>query len=176
MTVTQKLSQFLVLSTALLSAVVALPAAAGTGDANIASVATSHAMVVEDVSRADFATTLKLLKDQLANDGWNLVAEIDLGQRMAKRGMQVPGGLVILELTSGKHALTLLKNDDTRYVSALMPCSVSVYGKTDGSVTVARMNAGMMASMLEPRVAEVMHKSALQLDATIARALAKQGH
>ncbi len=173
MTSAQKLTRFLMLSTVWLGMTVNLPASAGMGDTNTAPQAATRAIVVEDVSRSDFATTLKLLKDQLASDGWNLVAEIDLGQRLAKKGVQIPGGLVILELTSGKNAVGLLKNDDTRYVSALMPCSVSVYGKADGSVTVARMNAGMMASMLESRVAEVMHKSALQLDATIARALSK---
>lgn len=131
-----------------------------------------RAIVVEDVSRADFATTLKALKEQLAADGWNLVAEIDLGARLAKKGVQLPGGLVILELTSGKNAVPLLKSDDTRYVSALMPCSMSVYGMSDGRVMVSRMNAAMMAGMMEPRVAEVMKRSAIQLDESIARALA----
>ena len=131
------------------------------------------AVVVEDSSRADFPTTLANLKAQLEADGWNVVAEIDLGTRLAKKGVQIPGGLVILELTSGKNAVPLLKQDDTRYVSALMPCTVSVYGKSDGSVMVSRMNAGMMAGMLEPRVADVMQKSAAGLDRTIARALAR---
>ncbi len=133
-----------------------------------------RAIVVEDVSGADFATTLKTLKEQLATDGWNLVAEIDLGGRLAKKGVQLPGGLVILELTSGKNAVPLLKSDDTRYVSALMPCSVSVYGMSDGRVMVSRMNASLMAGMMEPRVAEVMTRSAIQLDETIARALARK--
>lgn len=133
----------------------------------------SGPVVVEDTSPADFPTTLSKLKAQLEADGWNLVAEIDLGARLAKKGVEIPGGLVILELTSGKNAVPLLKQDDTRYVSALMPCSVSVYGKSDGSVMVSRMNAGLMAGMLEPRVAQVMQKSAAGLDQTIARALTR---
>jgi uncharacterized protein (DUF302 family) len=131
------------------------------------------AIVIEDVSKGDFATTLATVREQLNTDGWNLVAEVNLGERLAKRGVNIPGGLVILELTSGKHAVPLLKADDTRYVSALMPCSVSIYGLSDGRVKVARMNAGLLAGMLEPRVAEVMAKSAGLLDESIARALAK---
>lgn len=133
------------------------------------------AMVVEDTSEADFPTTLKHLKEQLNADGWNIVAEIDLGSRLAKKGVEIPGGLVILELTSGKNAVPLLKQDETRYISAFMPCSVSVYGMSDGRVMISRMNAGKMAGMMEPRIAQLMQKSSVQLDETIARALARNG-
>jgi uncharacterized protein (DUF302 family) len=132
-----------------------------------------RAIVVEDVSKADFPTTLKALKAQLDTDGWNIVAEIDLGERLGKKGVQIPGGLVILELTSGKNAVPLLKQDETRYVSALMPCSVSVYGMSDGRVMISRMNAGMMAGMMEPKVADVMNKAASKLDQTIKSTLDK---
>ena len=133
--------------------------------------ANPRAIVVEDVSRLDFNSTLDAVKKQLLSDEWNIVAEIDLGGRLAKRGVQIPGGLVILELTSGKNAVPLLKQDATRYVSALMPCSVSIYGMSDGRVIVSRMNAAVMAGMMEPQVAEVMQNAATKLDATIAKAL-----
>jgi len=145
--------------------------AAGTA---AAAPAASPAIVIESASKADFAGTLNVLKQQLESDGWNIVAEVNLGERLAKKGVIIPGGLIILELTSGKHAIPLLKNDETRYVTALMPCSVSIYGMSDGRVMIARMNAGMLANMMEPRVAEVMSKSAAQLDDSINRALAKQ--
>ena len=149
-------------------AMMALPVAAQT------SSPASHALVLEDVSPVDFATTLSKLKQQFNTDGWNIVAEIDLGARLAKKNVIIPGGLVILELTSGKYAVPLLKNDETRYISALMPCSVSVYGMSDGRVMVSRMNAGMTVGMMEPRVGEAMKKSAAQLDESIARALSSR--
>jgi uncharacterized protein (DUF302 family) len=144
-----------------------LPAAAHAATDN------PRAIVVEDVSRVDFPTTLKFLKSQLEADGWNIVAEINLGERLAKKNVVIPGGLVILELTSGKNAVPLLQNDDTRYVSALMPCSVSIYGKSDGRVIVSRVNAGLMSGMMEPKVANVMQQAGVKLDETIGRALAK---
>jgi uncharacterized protein (DUF302 family) len=143
-----------------------LPAAADT------VVGDQHAIVVEDVSHADFPTTLANLKSQLKADGWNIVAEVNLGEGLAKRNVIIPGGMVILELTSGKNAIPLLKDEATRYVSALMPCSVSVYGMSDGRVMISRMNAGLMAGMMEPKVAEVMRMAAVKLDTTIARSLA----
>lgn len=134
-----------------------------------------RAIVVENVSSTGFANTLNTLKQQLEADGWNIVAEINLGARLAKKNVALPGGLVILELTSGKNAVPLLKDESTRYVAALMPCSVAVYGMNDGRVMISRMNAGLMAGMMEPRVAEVMRNASIKLDETIARALAKSG-
>lgn len=134
-----------------------------------------HAIVVENLSRASFADTVAALKSQLASDGWNLVAEIDLGARLAKKNVNLPGGLTILEFTSGGSTISLLKNEATRYVAGLMPCSVSVYGMDDGRIVVSRMNTTAMAGMMEPRVSEVLTQSAARLDASIAAALAKAG-
>ena len=134
-----------------------------------------RAVVVENVSPADFAATVAALKSQFAADGWTLLAEIDLGARIAKRGTQLPGGLVILELASGGSTIPLLKNEATRYVAGLMPCSVSVYGLDDGRVVVSRMNAGMLADMTEPKVGAVLKQAAARLDASIAAALANAG-
>lgn len=168
------MKRFLVITGLLMASAITVTKPSLAADAKLVQ-ADPRAIVVEDVSRADFATTLKTLKEQLAADGWNLVAEIDLGQRLAKKNVQIPGGLVILEMTSGGNTIPLLKNEETRYVSALMPCSVSVYGMSDGRVIISRMNANLMAGMLDPRLAEAMKKSAAQLDASVTRALAKIG-
>ncbi len=134
-----------------------------------------RAVVSETVSRASFADPLAALKPQLAADGWNLVAEIDLGARLAKKNVDLPGGLVILELAGGAAAIPLLKNEATRYVAGLMPCSVSVYAMDDGRVVASRMNAVAMVGMVEPAVSDVLKRSAAGLDAGIAAALARAG-
>ncbi|MEW5789156.1 MAG: DUF302 domain-containing protein [Pseudomonadota bacterium] len=164
------------LNTFLLAALAGLihlaPVRAAEGPA-APSPANPRAIVAEDAVQAGFADTLKALKEQLAADGWNLVAEIDLGSRLAKKNVPLPGGLVILEMTSGGNTIPLLKNEETRYVSALMPCSVSVYGLADGRIMISRMNASAMAPMLDPRIADALRKSSAQLDASIARVKAK---
>jgi uncharacterized protein (DUF302 family) len=132
-----------------------------------------RAIVVERTVQQDYRTTVDTLRQQLKEDGWKLIAEIDLGKRLAKKGVEIPGGLVIFKLTSGKNAVPLLAADETRYVSALMPCGVSVYGKRDGSVVISRMNFEMMSSMMEPKVSEIMAKSVAKLNRTIDSALKK---
>ena len=156
-----------------LSLAVSLPALAQPG--NTSAQPNPRAIVSENVSLAGFAPTLKTLKEQLAADGWNLVAEINLGERLAKKNVVIPGGLVILEMTSGGNTVPLLKNEATRYVAGLMPCSVAVYGMDDGRVIISRMNANLLAGMMEPKVGAVMQQSAAKLDESILRALAKSG-
>jgi uncharacterized protein (DUF302 family) len=135
-----------------------------------------RAIVVERTLEYDYTATVDTLRQQLKDDGWKLIAEIDLGKRLAKKGVDIPGGLVIFKLTSGKNAVPLLAADETRYVSAMMPCGVSVYGKSDGSVVISRMNFEMMSAMMEPKVAQVMAKSIEKLNKTIDTALAKLAH
>ena len=161
------------LTLALFLSFATLPALAESATA--ASHPNPRAIVSENVSHADFNVTLTTLKEQLANDGWTLLTEIDLAKRLATKKVIIPGGMVILELTSGGNTVALLKNEETRYIAGLMPCSVSVYGMSDGRVIISRMNASLLTSMLEPKVAEVMGKSAAKLDTSIANALTKIG-
>jgi uncharacterized protein (DUF302 family) len=130
-------------------------------------------IVVEQTIQHDYNKALDIVRQQLKDDGWKLITEIDLGKRLAKKGVELPGGLVIFKLTSGKNAVPLLAADETRYVSAMMPCGLSVYGKQDGSVVISRMNFEMMSAMLEPKVAKVMTKSIAKLNKTVESALAK---
>ncbi|MCG8074153.1 MAG: DUF302 domain-containing protein [Candidatus Thiodiazotropha taylori] len=141
--------------------------------ADQAVAADTPSMVVEQTIQYDYNKALDTVRQQLKDDGWKLIAEINLGTRLAKKGVEVPGGLVIFKLTSGKNAIPLLAADETRYVSAMMPCGLSVYGKQDGTVVISRMNFEMMSAMLEPKVAKVMTKSITKLNKTVESAMAK---
>lgn len=128
---------------------------------------------VEQVARNNFSVVLDTLRQQLKDDGWNLVAEVNLGARLQKKGVGIPGGLVILKFTGGKNAAPLLAKDDTRYFSAFIPCGVSVYGTSDGTVVISRMNHALMGSMMKPKFAAVMNKSSERTDRSISAAIAK---
>lgn len=140
---------------------------------NQVATADTPSMVIEQTIQYDYNKALDIVRQQLKDDGWKLIAEINLGTRLAKKGVEVPGGLVIFKLTSGKNAVPLLAADETRYVSAMMPCGLSVYGKQDGTVVISRMNFEMMSAMLEPKVAKVMTKSITKLNKTVESAMAK---
>jgi uncharacterized protein (DUF302 family) len=162
------------LSSIFLAFAITTPVVAATSDDTSSATAMDpRAIVVEREVQRDFKVTVDTLRHQLVEDGWNLVAEIDLGRRLAKKGVEVPGGLVIFKLTSGKNAMPLLAEDDTRYVSAMMPCGVSVYGRSDGGVVISRMNFEMLGTMMEPAVAAVMKKSIAKLNSSVDATLSR---
>lgn len=130
-------------------------------------------MVIENTTTKDFTTTLEAVKTQLKEDKWNIISELNIGKRLKKKGVKVLGGIVLLQLTSGKNTVPLLKKDETRYITAFMPCTVSVYGMSDGSVRISRMNAPALAQMMEPEVAAVMTKGFSKLDESLKKAIAK---
>ncbi len=49
-----------------------------------------------------------------------------------------------------------MKDDKAMFVTVMMPCSISVYEKSDGNVYVSTMNAALMGRMFGGTVAKVM--------------------
>ena len=49
-----------------------------------------------------------------------------------------------------------MKQDENRIVSVFMPCTISVYQKSDGKTYIATMNAALLGKMFGGTVAEIM--------------------
>ncbi|MEN8170567.1 MAG: DUF302 domain-containing protein [Pseudomonadota bacterium] len=62
----------------------------------------------------------------------------------------------VIKLCNAEYAYKILADDDARYASVMMPCSISVYQKSDGKTYVANMKAGRMGWMMGGTVADVM--------------------
>lgn len=130
-------------------------------------------MFLESESPLKFAETVEALRAEMAADGWNVLAVHDLSAALAKKGhMVLP--VSIIEACSGKFSVALLKKDETRYVSSMLPCRVAVYQTGEGKVIVSRMNTATMGAQMEPAVAEVMAKAGTSVEAIIAKVLAKK--
>ena len=54
------------------------------------------------------------------------------------------------------HLGVLLAEDQTRILSILMPCTITVYKKDNGKTYIGMMNAGLMGKMFGSTVARVM--------------------
>ena len=130
-------------------------------------------LFLESESPLKFADTVEALKTEMAADGWSVLATHDLSAALAKKGHTVLP-VSIIEACSGKFSLVLLKKDDTRYISSLLPCRVSVYETSTGKVIISRMNTEVMGAQMEPAVAEVMGKAGASMEAVISRAIAKK--
>ena len=91
----------------------------------------------------------------LAGNGWKLSGLRDPSKAVAASGTNVLPVLLV-EACSTKYSAPILKDDNTRILSILMPCSISVYKKDDGKTYIGMMNAGLMGQMFGPMVGEVM--------------------
>jgi uncharacterized protein (DUF302 family) len=130
-------------------------------------------LFLESESPLKYAETVEALKAEMTADGWSVLATHDLSAALAKKG-HIVLPVSIIEGCSGKFSVVLLKNDDTRYISSLLPCRVSVYETSTGKVIISRMNTEVMGTQMESAVTEVMGKAGASLEVIIAKVLFKK--
>ncbi|MDH5765525.1 MAG: DUF302 domain-containing protein [Gammaproteobacteria bacterium] len=93
----------------------------------------------------------------LSANGWTLSGLRNPAKAVANSGSNVPPVLLI-EACSTKYSGPILKDDATRILSILMPCTITVYKKDDGKTYIGLMNAGLMGKMFG--VGDIMAKVA----------------
>jgi len=91
----------------------------------------------------------------LADRGWKLSALRDPAKAVAIGGTNVPPVLLV-EACSTKYSAPILKDDNSRILSILMPCTITVYKKDNGKTYIGTMNSGLMGKMFGSKVAAVM--------------------
>lgn len=116
-------------------------------------------MIKEDVSKYDFETTVKNFEDEVIAAGWSIPTIHDMQATLDGFGHKVDE-IKIFELCSSKHSAEILKLDDERIVSPMMPCRVSIYTKSDGKTYIGRMNSGLVAKFFGGVVDRVMKLAA----------------
>ena len=62
----------------------------------------------------------------------------------------------VIELCKPDHAYKILRDDEYRLVSSMMPCRVAVYQKADGSTVISRMNTGLLSRVFDKTIRDVM--------------------
>jgi len=123
----------------------------------VAMLAMSKMMFTERVSPFGLEETVARIQHNVEEDpvlkanGWALA-----GLRNPAKAVQNDGGNVLpvlmVEICSTKYSGPILKDDDYRILSILMPCKISVYKKQDGKVYIGSMNAGLMGRFFGPMV------------------------
>ena len=89
---------------------------------------------------------------RLEGRGWKLSGLRDPSKAVAADGTNV---LPVL-LVEAKYSGPLLKEDETRALSILMPCTITVYKKDNGKTYITLMNSGLMGQMFGSKVAAIM--------------------
>lgn len=127
-------------------------------------------MVVETKSTMNYENTIKAITQATKEKGWKIPTVHRLDKSMAEFGHTVLPTAVI-ELCHPTYAVKILKEDDARMVSSFMPCRLSVYEKSDGSVIISRMNSSLMSSIFPDLISEVMAGATSEVEDIIDNAL-----
>ena len=122
-------------------------------------------MMVEDESKFNFEQTDSIFQAAVKAQGWSISKVHDLQKTMKKYNHDI-AAVKVIELCHPAHASKILKTDDARVVSSLMPCRVAIYEKGE-KVIVSRMNTAMMSKMFGGLVAEVMAQASLESEIMI---------
>ncbi len=91
--------------------------------------------------------------------GWSLS-----GLREPVKPLQAIGEnalpVLLIEACSTRYSGPILKDDNIRILSILMPCSITVFKKNDGKTYIGLMNAKLMGYMFGSKTAEILSELA----------------
>jgi uncharacterized protein (DUF302 family) len=103
-------------------------------------------------------TTARIQQNiQAAGNGWSIS-----GLRNPAKPVEADGGnvlpVLLIEACSSVYSGPILKMDEVRFLSLLMPCKISIYKKKDGKVYIGILNAGLIGRLFGSVVGDIMDK------------------
>lgn len=126
-------------------------------------------MLIERQSPLDFESTLKRLEENAKAQGWKVPSKwkVDF-QRNLKRvtGTDI-GPNRVLKMCEPVAAAKLLVQDRYKQLTAMMPCTIAVYEKSDGKTYISMMNLDTMGKMYGGDVAEMSETLGPQMEAML---------
>jgi uncharacterized protein (DUF302 family) len=114
-------------------------------------------MIQEYPSPFGIEETAARIQGNMQEAGWDLSGLRSPSNTIRRLGATVPNVLLV-EACKPDYSKPILKDDNTRILSILMPCTITVYEKADGKVYMGLMNTGLMGQLFGPMVASVMRK------------------
>ncbi len=102
--------------------------------------------------------TVEKIKANAEAKGWVIPSVKPLHQSIKKHsgGKKIVPPVMLVNLCNANYAFDTLVQDKNKKISVFMPCTISVYEKTDGSVWIGYMNAKLLGDMFGGDVAKVM--------------------
>jgi uncharacterized protein (DUF302 family) len=113
-------------------------------------------MLQENASPYDIDKTVETIKANAIARGWVVPGIKPLHKSVAKHGGGDLPPVMLVNLCQANHAFNILEADENKKISVFMPCTISVYEKSDGKTYIGTMNASLLGEMFGGRVAEVM--------------------
>ncbi|TSA23809.1 MAG: DUF302 domain-containing protein [Bacteroidetes bacterium] len=120
-------------------------------------------VILESESRFGFEETVARINQKADSTGWKIPTVHDLQETLRKNDIDVLE-VKVIELCKPQYSGTLMKEDPTKFVSALMPCRISVYRKTNGKTYISRINAPMLSLFMGGTIGQVMGQAGAEME------------
>jgi uncharacterized protein (DUF302 family) len=117
-------------------------------------------MFIVEESKLNFNETVEAITKSAAENKWNIPQLYDLQATMSKNGYEVKP-VKVFSLCKPDHAYQILGSTQERFVSALMPCRVSVYEK-DGKTYISMLNAKLFSKFMGKNIGKVMSAASVE--------------
>lgn len=112
-------------------------------------------LLKEEVSPLGYEETISHIQGKVEGAGWKVSALMRLDKALAKEGKEVLP-VASFKICHPDHAEQVLLDDDARFLSVMMPCSIAVYEKKDGKTYLSTMNSGLLGRMFGGTAQSVM--------------------
>jgi uncharacterized protein (DUF302 family) len=107
-------------------------------------------------SALDFDSTVTSIVNAAESHKWKVPQVYDIQQSIVSGGHSDMTRLKVISLCHPTHAYSLLKNDESKHVSGIMPCRVAVYESAEGAVYMSALDVGRLAGLFGGEIGEVM--------------------
>lgn len=115
-------------------------------------------MVHELKSPYSVDKTVDVISQNAKKQGWIVKNVVNMQKSMKKNLNKDIPATKVMKLGQGKYAYALLQYDKTRFVAAMMPHSIAVYEKSDGTTYISSMNMGLMGKLFGGETDKIMAK------------------
>ncbi|MCC2113264.1 MAG: DUF302 domain-containing protein [Hyphomicrobiales bacterium] len=112
-------------------------------------------MIREYPSPYGLEETAARIQHNIQEAGWSLSGLRSPSNTIRKLGATVPNTLLI-EACKPDYSKPIIKDRQTRILSILMPCTITVYEGDDGKTYIGLMNTALMGQLFGSMVAAVM--------------------
>jgi uncharacterized protein (DUF302 family) len=132
--------------------------AGGAVTLGVIAFAAPRLLIKEEPSPFDLEETVSRLEQAAAAEGWTVAGVRKLDESVRKNGGPDLRPVRLVELCEPHHAGALLADDARKKLSVMMPCTISVYEKSDGRAYVSSLNAALVGRLYGGQTAEIMGK------------------
>lgn len=126
-------------------------------------------MLLERVSPLGFEETLARIEKNAKGLGWKVPEKwkVNFRGNMKRATGKDIGPNKVLKMCEPNAAVELLLKDEYKQLTAMMPCTIAVYEKSDGKTYISMMNLELMGKMYGGDVETMAVKLAPQMDAML---------